>query len=71
MNVLENAQPWLYDGSPVLLVWTQLLHCIFTFLAKSSPVKQETSRTMILSKMVSVLWMHLCMFTEIQCTYSG
>ena len=40
-------------------------------MAKSSPVKQETSRTMILSKMVSVLWMHLCMFTEIQGTYSG
>ena len=45
----------LHGWSPVIQVWIQLLLNIFSLLVKSSLVKLETSRTLILPLTVSVL----------------
>ena len=56
----------LNGWSPVLQVWIQLLHYIrktgdiFSLLVKSSLVKLETSCTVTLPTMVSVLWCKIC-----------
>ena len=54
---------WLYGWPPACFVLIQLLYWCwisisFTCLVKSKPVKQEVSRTVTLSPMISVLWIH-------------